>query len=213
MTDGARCGSATAGVLRADHCNDWGALFGFNVGAPRDVSAAGPQGAFEGFSFWARAPGNTGKSFTLVLDDTNTVSSAGKCKDYGDAGVAGQTTGPGTDQNGNPISSGGSVSVSPPDACGNSYSAMVVVSTGWRFYTVPFTQFTQAANQNRVPNAVFAAGTVPGTGLVTSGLMSLVMRMPREERMELWIDALSFYRKKGAARPAGADAGTAGAGG
>ena len=208
IAEGARCGSHAALVLRSSHANDWGTLFGFNNFGPRDESA------YEGMSFWARAPGNTTKGFTILLDDPNTatVTTGGHCKDYSadggvDGGNSGQMTGTIVDQNGNVIS-GTSTAQPLPDQCGNSYSKVLTVTTGWRFYTLPFTQFTQGPTPNRVPNEVLTeTGTVAGTGLLTSALQNLVLRMPKEAVMELWIDNLSFYRKTGAPAAAVADAG------
>lgn len=201
IPEGQRCGSSAALVLRSMNANDWGALFGVNNFGPRDESA------YEGVSFWARGPGNTGKSFTVTLDDANTtVPSAAvptNCKDYGaDAGVPSPG---GYDSTGQPITGGVTV-VAQPDACGNGYSAIIVVTADWRLYTVPFSQFRQTATPNRVPNsALMETGTSPGTALLTKRLINMQFRMPKESAMELWIDDLGFYRKKGLA--AGADGG------
>jgi hypothetical protein len=196
--EGGRCGSDAALVLRSSGCNDWGALYGDYNFAPKDASA------WEGISFWARAPGETAKGFTLVLGDKNTSTPTmsvpvTNCKDYGDAGVS---SGGGvpvtTDSTGNIISGGTTGPQPPPDACGQSYNAVFTVTTDWRFYTIPFTAFTQPASPNRVPNAALTeTGNVPGTGLLTSALMNLTFRMSKESRAELWLDDLSFYRAKG----------------
>jgi hypothetical protein len=47
-----------------------------------------------------------------------------------------------------------------------------------------------------VPNSVFDAGNVPGTGLLTSGLRYFGIRMPVESEVNLWIARMAFYRKK-----------------
>ena len=192
----ARCGSTAALVLRASHCNDWGGMFGFNS---LGVNGKGlDRSKYEGMSFWARAPGNTSKGFTLLLDDANTAAgvSDSRCKAYAaDGGVQGQSTGTIVDQNGNVIS--GVVGAAPlPDQCGNSYVAPVVVTSEWAFYPVPFSSFTQTATPNRVPNSVLTeTGGIPGTGLLTSALWNLILRFPKESNLELWIDNLAFYRK------------------
>jgi hypothetical protein len=200
--DGARCGNTAALVIRAAGNKDWGALFGFN-------NVMRNEAAYEGMSFWARAPGNTGKGFTIVVDDLNTahptVCTEGVTTIPPQAGVSNCTKyctsaggqiiyGP----DGMPI--GGSTVAPPaPDACGNSYSAVVVITMDWRFYTIPFSRFQQTATPNRLPNgAITPTGTAPGTALLTSDLRGLILRMPKESSMELWIDNLGFYRPKAA---------------
>jgi hypothetical protein len=214
LSDGARCGSSAALVLRARGQNDWGALFGYLGFGPRDASD------YEGMSLWVRAPRNTGKNFTLLLDDPNTMNPSpdasppvANCKLHGpDGGIVDGGTGqamPVYGPNGEVIGmTGGGTSV-PPDQCGNSYAANVIVTTDWRFYTVPFSTFQQGATPNRVPNAqLMETGSVPGNGLIASELLNLVFRMPKEQTMELWIDNLSLYRRRtaGSGSDGGADA-------
>jgi len=198
IPDGAWCGATSAAVLRASHNNDWGCLFGpWDFGSnPQDASD------WEGIAFWARAPGQTGKGFTLSIGDNNTESGAsnGGCHDYLiDGGTSAQTGGgqSGFDPStGTPLSGSGTTRAPFPDECGNGYTVAMEVTSGWRFYTIPFSEFQQAANPNRVPNSVFNAGTVPGTGLLTSALRHLVIRFPKEAEGELWLAKLAFYRKK-----------------
>jgi len=202
MSDGPRCQSKMGFVFRSAHCNDWGALAGFSNFGPKD------KHLWEGLSFWARSPGNTGKSFAIVMDDANTSTfdtSPGNCRIY-DAG----TSGPGATTiidpaTGQPMS-GGTTVASKPDQCGNTYSAIVPISGEWRFYTVPFSDFTQTAQPNRVPNEILKAGTVPGTGFLSSAIQTLIIRVPKEMAMELWIDDLAFYRKRTGGTDAGVDA-------
>ncbi len=211
LTDGARCGSTTALLLHSYHNDDWGSLFGIYAFGPRDESA------YQGLSFWARSPGNTTKAFTALLDDTNTENlampatcslDAGTapspvdggsvvCKNYcmPDGGTSGVGYGIDT-TTGLPI--GGATTTAPPaDACGNSYYVVPQVTSGWQFYTFPFTEFRQLAEPNRVPNAHFpGTESSPGTHLLTSALMGLTFRMPPEADMNLWLSHLGFYRKK-----------------
>jgi hypothetical protein len=210
---GALCSTPTALEFTVSHDNDWGALAGFysfgsNGQNYRDESA------FEGVSFWARAPGPTNKSFTLALDDANTAGGRGdagvNCKDYGlDGGTVNNPTGGYIDPlTGMPVS-GGTTAAPPPDACGNSYSAAFAITTEWRFYVTPFTRFHQTATPNRVPNpALPETGTVPGSGLLTDRLMNMIFRLPKEAQTDLWIGKLNFYRKKASGTPGdgGADA-------
>jgi len=200
MSDGPRCNSKMGLVFRSANCNDWGALAGYNNFGPQD------RHLWEGLSFWARSPGNTGKAFTIVMDDANTAASASSnCKVY-DAGAGGQTTTFIDPATGQPMS-GGLVSAAMPDQCGNSYNAIISITGDWRFYTVPFSAFTQTAQPNRVPNAVLKGGTVPGNGLLSSAIQTLIIRVPKEEPMELWIDDLGFYRKRTGDVGGAADAG------
>jgi hypothetical protein len=197
--DGARCGSTAALVIRSERNNDWGSLFGINIGAPRDESA------YEGLAFWARAPGNTTKGFTVLLGDSNT-SCLGEAVDGGTCSIqpsncityAGSDGGTGTGvTDGTGMLLPGTVTSAPePNQCGNVYSTVRVVTGDWAFYTIPFSQFQQGALPNRVPNAALTqTGPVPGTALLTNQLLSLTFRMPKAAVMELWIDNLSFYRK------------------
>src|SRR4051812_24642458 len=84
---GGLCGSAMALVFRSIHANDWGSSFGDYGFGTRDGSA------YEGVAFWARAPGNTGKSLSVALEDKNTYHvddpnlPQTNCKQYGDGGV------------------------------------------------------------------------------------------------------------------------------
>jgi hypothetical protein len=190
ISDGPRCGSTAALVIRSERNNDWGSLFGINIGSSRDASA------YDGLSFWARAPGNTTNAFTILLNDPNTavppVMTDAKCKEYGvDGGTAGQPMVDGTGM----IIPGTITDAPEPDQCGNPYSVVQVVTSNWRFYTIPFSAFQQGPTPNRVPNvALMEIGPEPGTALLTSSLLSLTLRMPKAATTELWIDNLSFYR-------------------
>ena len=191
---GPRCGSKAAAVLRASGNNDWGCLFGSNnVGAPRDASA------YEGLSLWARDPGNTTKGFVIALDDENTalISNIGNCKNYVPSTNAGQGTIPVTIDGQTVAVSSATTRAAYPDECGNSYSAVMLATSEWAFYTIPFGSFQQDPKPNRVPNAVLTqVGKAPGTALLTNQIMNLMIRMPKEANEQLWIDNLAFYRKK-----------------
>ncbi len=207
IPDGGRCKeSQLADVLHSSHYNDWGSLFGYN-----SFNATGAEN-YEGLSFWARAPGNTTKGFTILLDDANTAapdpnnpSVVSYCIPVDpDAGTQGQGGGNIYDPSTGTIISGSTSAAPLPNQCGNDYSTTMQVTSEWRFYTIPFGEFQQANKPNRVPNAeLIDAGNVAGTGLLTSKLRLLLLRVPAEAEMELWIDNLAFYKKK-----PGADAGT-----
>jgi hypothetical protein len=193
------CGSQTAQVLSASHDNDWGTTCGVGNFGPLDRSND------EGLSFWARAPDNSSKGFTISLYDANNTdqSVGGNCRTYGipDGGVQGSTITTFLDPaTGQPIS-GTAIASRLPDECGNnhtnSYDFVASVTSEWILYTIPWPKFTQAAYPNRVPNPVLTeTGNVPGTGLLTTQLWSLGLRPSKEVAFELWIDKLGFYRKK-----------------
>jgi hypothetical protein len=211
---GPLCGDGNVLVVKGDHDNDWGSLFGFYAFGRKDESTR------EGLSFWARAPGNTGKAFTLLLDDLNTYDPYVSCTPDGgtvlppgdagafcttyctlDAGASG--TPPTYGPDGTLLSSGTSVAPPPANACGNEYSTEVVVTGDWQFYTIPFDRFQQAHNPNKVPNAVFTeTGSAPGTTLMTSAIMNMIFRFPKESAEDLWISDLGFYSKKAVGAPA-----------
>jgi hypothetical protein len=194
IPDGPRCDSKAAVVLKAAGNNDWGCLFGSNsVGAPRDASA------YEGLSFWARAPGNTTKGFIVLMDDPNTTvleSLPHNCTNLGSVTAGSQTINVTIDGQ-NVQTSSGTTRPTYPEECGNSYQAVMLVTSEWAFYTIPFARFQQTALPNRVPNAVLTqVGTTPGTALLTDRIYTLVIRFPKEATAELWLDNLAFYRKK-----------------
>jgi hypothetical protein len=191
IPEGPRCGSNAAAVLRAAHNNDWGCLFGLNSVSQHDGSQ------YEGLSFWARAPGNTTKGFQIQLNDPNTTreGATSYCVDVG--GNTGQPFITVSIDGQSVQTSNGVTRPTLPDECGNNYSAVMLVTTEWVLYTLPFARFQQAALPNRVPNAVLThVGTVPGTGLLTDQILQLLIRFPKEATAELWIDNLAFYRKK-----------------
>src|SRR5215471_21593434 len=71
LPDGDRCGTTQALEITTHLYNDWGAAVGFYGFIPTG-SVSRDDSAYDGMAFWARAPGPTGKAFTIVLDDFNT---------------------------------------------------------------------------------------------------------------------------------------------
>lgn len=221
LPDGARCSSTSALLITTHHYNDWGAAAGF-YGFHATTAPSRDESAYQGMSFWARGPGATGKSFNIVLDDFNTYDATPLPPGEADAAadpdptdsncIAYSTSDGGTqsvtiiDPATGMVLSSGTASVTATNACGNGYQVVATVTADWRFYTIPFNQFHQTAMPNRVPNAtLMETGSAPGTSLLTSKLSLLTLRMPKEAEMELWIDKLGFYRKRG--QGAGADGG------
>jgi hypothetical protein len=206
IPDGEVCQNTKAVVLISSHTNDWGSLFG-----PWDFGNTAQNASdWEGIAFFARAPGSAAKSFSISLSDDNSEATTpgrqdpdagtGRCTNYiSDGGTSSQTGGGSTGidpQTGTPLSGSGTTRAPYPDECGNGYTVAMEVTSKWRFYTIPFGDLQQASNPNRVPNAVFQAGTVPGTGLLTSALRHLVIRGVKAADMELWLTNVAFYRKK-----------------
>jgi hypothetical protein len=198
IPDGAVCGATSAGVILFSHNNDWGGLFGPWDFGTTSVDAS----AFDGIAFWARSPGNTTKGLTLSLNDTNTESdgSPGSCQNYTiDGGVAvqqGSGQGGIDPSTGTPLSGSGTARAPFPNECANLYTVAIELTSDWSFYAIPFEDFQQSAKPNRVPNAVFAAGTVPGTGLLKNALRHFVLRLPKAAVAELWLAKLGFYKNK-----------------
>jgi hypothetical protein len=199
IPDGPRCGSAAALLITADRNHEWGSLFGLIGFGPKDALDN------EGLSFWARSTNNTNTGFTVQFNDANTTC-LGTPTDGGVCNMAPSNcltydtdggTGTGTVDTSTGMIIPGSVSTAPdPNQCGNAYGAVVTVTSRWSFYTIPFSAFYQEALPNRVPNAKLTeTGSLPGTGLLPSKLLTLVFRMPKAMRTELWVDDLGFYRK------------------
>src|ERR1700690_1146781 len=160
---GGRCGSTQALEISLVHNNDWGAHCpfisfrtnygttdgGVSITLPRDESA------WEGLSFWARAPGNVSKGFTIYLDDANTTvmdpnyTPGGHDKIYNatDGGLGGATINAAVDPAPGQVISGAAVASRQPDETGNnkgnSYYVVMLVTSEWVFYTIPWKQFTQ----------------------------------------------------------------------
>jgi hypothetical protein len=218
------CNQSTyAMVLRTSHYNDWGSTCGFSsfildyttaTDAGTQLPKPRDESAYDGISFWARAAEGTSIGFTLSIDDANTTTAAkgegGHCKEYNavDGGVAGSTTVIVADPATGQVLTGVAVASRQPDECGNNksngYSYVMAVTNQWAFYTVPWANLTQAAYPNRVPNSILAAGTVPGTGLLTNQLFGVNIRPPKEAPFELWMDKMRFYKK---VQKSGPDAG------
>jgi len=225
LPDGPRCTSTSALEIILRGYKDWGsavAFYGFHAPLPvtfRDASAS------EGLSFWARAPGPTAKAFTVVFDDYNTTDPTplppgstnpaddpdptdSNCTSYSapDGGTNGGQIVNGIDPMTGQVISSGSITVTPPNTCGNSFQVVVRTTSDWQFYVLPFSAFHQTAMPNRVPNKVLTeTGSAPGSNLLTAKLALMTLRFAKESDVDLWIDKLGFYRSKGVG--AGADGG------
>jgi hypothetical protein len=207
-TGGVACDGTQALEATSAGSNDWGSLMGFsNFGTPpRDASQ------YEGLSFWAMVGPVSSKAITILFDDPNTYNQAANmlpapptanCRQYpkpdgGTAGPGGTTS----DTMGNIISSGSAMAPSPPDGCGNEYQTYgLTITNSWQFYTIPWSKFQQQQppQPNQVPNAVLnvVGNAYPGTSLITSRLMTFIIRFPKAVETDLWLDDIAFYAHQG----------------
>jgi|GEM_PF-4833327 len=69
--------------------------------------------------------------------------------------------------------------------CGNSFSLPLTVTDRWQLYLLPFADFVQPRMPNWAP-----------AGLDTSGIQGLIIRTPPEAHVELWLDDVTFYRRR-----------------
>ncbi|HEX9620817.1 MAG TPA: hypothetical protein VF989_11830 [Polyangiaceae bacterium] len=193
--EGGRCAaSEEALVFTMSGRNDWGGALGnwAIVGAPRNAEA------YEGFSFWARAPFD--KSLTVVLEDnTSATQSApdggpiavdGGCipTDLDAAviiGPDGAVTTPEGRRDGGANLAAYDSGVAGPNDCGNSFTRPLVLSARWEFYTLPFSSFAQVQQPNLSPE-----------GINSSAIHGILFRIPKASKMELWLDDIGFYRRR-----------------
>ncbi|HEY6478027.1 MAG TPA: hypothetical protein VI456_15725 [Polyangia bacterium] len=216
--DGPLCPDTTGlHVIGLDY-NDWGSLFSFYSFPKKNEATA------QGLAFWARAPGSSAKGITILLDDPNTKNPSANCGvdsgvpgvpaviPPGDAGAFCTTycspDGGGTSvtapvydpATGSTLSSGTSTAPLPANACSNSYQWELTLTSDWKFYTIPFREFQQQGNQDKVPNSALPMiGPTPDTTLLTSSIWWMTFRMPKGAPYELWFDHMGFYRPKGSA--------------
>lgn len=196
--EGGRCAaSQQALVLTMSGRNDWGGAMGNYevVDEPLDAEA------FEGFSFWARAPFD--KSLTVVLEDntsaarltedppdSGTFINNGECDVTNlDAAVIigpdGAVTTPEGRRDGGANLAAYDSGVAGPNDCGNSFTRPLVLSARWEFYTLPFSSFAQVQQPNLSPE-----------GINSSAIHGILFRIPKASKMELWLDDIGFYRRR-----------------
>jgi hypothetical protein len=204
---GGRCGSTRALVLRSQGHTDYGSGFGDYHPFDDRFGRTGPANAseWEGISFWARSPGDTDKTVWITLSDRTVDSEGGYCVTDSDrvsvlgayAGAAASVEA-GVDEAGAlPVGAtvaaflgpdGGAVAdsgIAPEKACGNSFRRLLTTTEEWQFYTLPFDSF----HQDPLP-------TLVSTGIDRSTLYRVIVLVPKEARLELWIDDLGLYRTR-----------------
>jgi hypothetical protein len=165
---------------------------------PNEAGAVGPidAGEWDGVRFWARSvdlrpdstsPYDTTPTVTLTINDKTSFGSVcSACTVYnapdGGLGATGNlpVTNPG--QSTLPTGSGIGSLVLPANACGNGFTYPLLTTRQWEFYTIPFTAFKQLPRPNRTP-----------TGFDPFSFFQLLVIVPKEARLELWIANLGFY--------------------
>jgi len=179
---GGRCGSTTALVLRSEGHNDWGSGFGTWEWAAAPQDATG----YDGISFWLKNPGATEKGLRVGFGDSQTDPNGGTCVGGSDAGTGVEV----------PYGDAGQVCYVPfetdtdaglpprPDQCGNNFSRSLLTTSEWQLYLLPFDSFSQLAQPNRVD------------GPDLSAIHWMGFNVRKDARVELWIDDISFYRRK-----------------
>jgi hypothetical protein len=204
---GGRCGSQMALVLRSQGHSDYGSGFGDYHPFDDDFSRTGPANAtdWEGIAFWARSPGDTDKSVWLSWSDVTVDAEGGYCiSAWNRVSVLGAYVGAaasveaGVDEDSGAFPVGASVAaflgpdggaaadsgIAPEKACGNGFRRLLTTTEDWQFYALPFESFHQDPLPTLIP-----------TGIDRSTLYRLTIQVPKEARLELWIDDLGLYQR------------------
>ncbi|MFZ5894043.1 MAG: hypothetical protein ACOY0T_23470 [Myxococcota bacterium] len=188
------CGVAQGIHFTSDDNQNWGSVAGnfviggFQAAAPINKDAS----AYQGLSFWARS--NYARIFAVILgDDTSTEIEGGTSAciplyrtPITDGGVPPTNIcGTSLAQMPNPDAySMGSVPVA--NACGSPFIAQLVTNDRWQFFAIPFSAFTQVAQDPRVK---------PG-GINKSSIFSIAIRAPKDSTVESWFANFAWYREK-----------------
>jgi hypothetical protein len=198
--------------LRASGHNFYGTGFGdwiHNAGGSR-ANGTG----YEGISFWARSPGNTDKTFTLSVDDGQTIVLPPEVPDGG--GPLPVATAADQDLDGDGFVGPGDIArgtrcrlpppqdlgraacyyggtqppatatrVPEPDECGNQFHTNITTTPDWHFYLVPWNQLVQWPCPNRL------AGGIDG-----SDIAKMEIKFIQGSSYDLWLDNIAFYRRR-----------------
>ncbi len=164
---------------------DWGSAWGSELKRRADPYRGDE---YEGISLWARSERRADKAVTLEVDTAQTAKpSDGEGQDIpGDCKQEAEERGAlivQIDSSGNQVVVSGAPD---PDQCGNSFRQLLLTTDHWELYLFPFESFWQEALPNRVPS-----------GMDASTIYSFRFRAEKEKFIEMWIDSLSFYRRKG----------------
>lgn len=179
-------------VLRSEFNHDWGSLFGnWQVAAEdRWIRATG----WEGIAFWARSPGNSSKSFTVLLNtyQTEPLPARPAGRSPADDPVADKRDqclrcctedfgGVVSDPSQSPQLIG---DVPDPWCCGNSFRRVLTVTDRWQLYLLPFDSFWQ----ERLPN-------LEPDGIDPSLINGVLFRADKEAKLDLWLVGFGLYRR------------------
>lgn len=206
IEDGGRCGSMAALVLAAEGFHDYGAGFGDYDPGSLQTSCFLPDGgpancpidasAYQGIAFWARSPGGHTKAVTLEIADTHSDNAGNNTACTYDPTLEGGT-------NGGPVvqitqigAGGGTTLIGglppfPPGTCGDLFNYVLLTTDEWQLYKVPFASFYQ----NPTYGGSTAQARAPG-GFDPSTFYRIIIVVPKEANLELWIDELGFYPKR-----------------
>lgn len=194
MLDETVCGVTQGIEFTSAGNHNWGSVAGnyviggFQAAMESDKNAS----AFTGLSFWARS--SYARTFALILgDDTSTEipGDGGKCVPQylsTDGGIAarddaGTLTADGSVPNPDFYGFGG---VPVAEGCNNPFVAQLVTTDRWQFYALPFSAFTQVAQDPRVK---------PG-GINKASIYSIAIRAPKDSTVDSWFANFAWYREK-----------------
>jgi len=214
---------------------DWGSAWGSEVrrrAAPYAAGEVSPRN-YEGIALWARSERGADKGLKLEVDTAQTakpsdgererrVDDEGKplLDEFGEPIVLLDENGePWVDEEGHavqnhpddckePVIEEGAATyrrnsagqlvitsgVASADDCGNPFTYLLYTTDRWELYLIPWSAFWQLAEPNRDPN-----------GIDPSSIYSFRFRAEKEMRIEMWVDALSFYRHTDWEPPGGFD--------
>lgn len=156
--------------------HDWGAVGGRWAqlgGADADASA------YEGFSFWASSLYD--RSIELNWADVHAATPPDGETDFEKTcipDVLGTTKAPNpnfVDENGVPKA----------NSCGSLFTRRVIMDKGWKFYTIPFSEFIQIYRDPRWKPE----------GLLTSAMRIFSFRVPKDAFVDVSFVNFAWYRK------------------
>ncbi|MGC4091415.1 MAG: hypothetical protein QM756_26755 [Polyangiaceae bacterium] len=188
--DPAVCG-LTEGLQFVSYGNhDWGSALG-KYGYEAQLPDTRDASAYDGLSFWAKS--SFDRSFAITLADSESISimtpaDAGGCVpqtvDAGDpraidAGIKVEFPNPdfyASDNTGLPVANG----------CGNAWTAQLVTTDRWEFYTMPWQAFVQLTLDARVRYE----------GIDKENILSINIRAPKDSNVDTVFANFAWYRQK-----------------
>lgn len=191
--DGGRCGSFRSALIESYGHNDWGSMY-----ASWDLTGQRPPAngtGSDGIAFWARNPdrsghatGVTNKTIWFEVGDWRQVVAQNTVPAYPPPGDFRCVPAPITTSTSGYTDTGQvttTTRIPEPDECGNLFKRPVLTSNEWHLYLLPWTSFFQETTPNRNPD-----------GIDTRDIRILQVNIPIGSTVELWLDDISFYRKR-----------------